>query len=141
MANISIGEAVDMSFNQFVDMIFKNPPQEPFTWNFSFINNLPNKDQQAQLLGYFIVTGAKNKYDKELANLTEREIGTIREYLLSIGFDIEYEQLKSVKKVRDYHPDNTPYDREIEYSEWKIQFKAADLALSRIHSHNGVAGQ
>lgn len=128
-------EGVDMGFDGFVKMVFNNPVQEPFSFIFSFPEDLTPL-QRSEALGFFIVTGAKMKYNKQLAELTEKEITNLRDYLLSIGFDIDYKLNVKTKQVTDYREDNTPYQRDITFNHYDISFKVADMKLGRIHSHN-----
>lgn len=130
-------EHQDMTFDKFIDMVFKHPVQDPFSFDFSFIDQIPDKTQQNQLLGQFVVTGAKMLYDKQLAQLTESEIGVLKKYMLSIGFDVKYETKVQTKKVVDYHPDNTPYDREVSFNHLNIMFNHADRKLYNIHPNCG----
>src|SRR3989344_2196937 len=97
---------VDMNFKDFVSFVFGFPPQDAFSYDFSFIENIPSREQQAQLLGEFLVTGAKLKYNKALADLSDTERQVLRQYLLSIGFDVNYIVKPETKTVIDYTINN-----------------------------------
>lgn len=116
-------ETKDYDISEFVENIFKHEPLDPFA-----IENVILFEEGStliQFLGHFIVRGARILYNKELAHLSEDEIFKVRSYLLSIGWDVEYEMVKESKSVKDYHPDGTEYTKEIPVNNWKIQFKKA----------------
>jgi hypothetical protein len=113
----------DFRWNHFVEAIFNQPCQEPFSFNVEFINRIPDKNQLSQLLGYFISTGAKQIYSKELADLSAEEWECIRRYLLSIGWDVEYAVEQKTKKVVDYNPDGSKVKKDIPFNHINISFR------------------
>ena len=76
----------------------------------------------------FLVTGADIKFNKDLAMLTPEEIGVLRGYLLSIGYDADYSPVERRQTVLDYEPSGRPFLRYISYKEWQITFKVASMA-------------
>jgi hypothetical protein len=120
------GPFKDMNLDEFIDMIYSNECLDPFAYNFDVEME---QGSLVQFLGKFVVTGARKLYNKEIAHLTEIEVEKIRSYLLSIGWDVEYEMVCESKTVTDYKPDGTSFKRDIPLNNWKIQFKRADPKL------------
>ena len=120
-------EPRDYDISEFVENIFKHEPLDPFA--IENVIMMENGSTLTQVLGHFVVRGARILYNKELAHLSEAEIFKVRSYLLSIGWDVEYEIVKETKSVKDYNPDGTEFIREIPINNWKIQFKRADNSL------------
>src|SRR5579883_1671039 len=79
----------DFSWKDFVALIYKEDPKPSHTYAMQFLDEIPPKALK-QYLAYFIIYGAKTLYKKELAQLSEIEIGKLRQYLLSLGWNIEY---------------------------------------------------
>jgi len=100
-------------FSLLTEKVFSHEPLPPHSFSFSLMDEADPKIVP-QLLGNFLSTGAKMKFNKpELGLLTEREIEILREYLLSIGWDMEY----SVERI------NLPMG--LHKNHYKIQFKSA----------------
>jgi hypothetical protein len=79
----------DFDWNEFVDKLFTQPPCEPFTYAIEFLDTIDTHGL-TQLLGIMLINGVRNKYNKEIAQLSPNEIQNIREYYHSIGYDISY---------------------------------------------------
>ena len=119
----------DFVFKDFVQNIYDTEPLDPFSFRLEFLNNIKETNLR-QLLGYFIITGAKILYNKELAQLTSVEIGTLRRYLHSIGWDVSYEIETREEKLNETDPDKTTT---VNY--YKIDFFPANPALNK-HLNN-----
>ena len=100
--------------------IFSAPCLPPYSFRFDLDND---PEELRQLLSFFIVTGADIKFGKELAHLTQGELEVLREYMLSIGYDADYNLVQREKLVLDYEPDGRPFTKYISYGEWQITFK------------------
>jgi hypothetical protein len=79
----------DFNFDDFVEKLYNNPPQEPFSYTLEFLQEIP-KDHLQNYLGHILMTGAKQLYNTELACLSIEQIDYIRKYLHSIGWDADY---------------------------------------------------
>ena len=119
----------DFKFNDFVTCVFKNKPQDPFSMRLQFLDELKPENLR-QLLAYFIMTGAKNLYNKELAQLSEDEIGNLRKYLYSIGWDVSYEV-----ETRQQNLSETSPEKQTPVNYFKIDFFPADPTLNK-HADN-----
>jgi hypothetical protein len=95
---------------------------------FSFFIDFPGSDPTG-ILGEMLISGARRKYGRQLSHLSDSEIGTLREYLLSIGWDADYHLVSLYKEAVDYHPDGEPYVRQVKINNWQITFKPADQSL------------
>lgn len=115
---------ITSSYEQFIQSLFRSPPQPPFSFFIDFADNQANS-----LLGSLLMTGAQIRYNKQLNELTESEISKIREYLLSIGWDAEYHLATLHKEVLDYHCTGTPFIRNLKINNWQITFQTADQSL------------
>lgn len=106
-------------FSEFVERIYDNEALPPFSYRFQFADP---KDfpKLGRLLGHFILRGSKILFDKEPAKLSLIQIGKLREYLLSIGYDCDYSA-----------PD---IDEQNGKTHYHIQFKFADPALKVNHN-------
>jgi hypothetical protein len=118
---------------QFIAMLFKSPSQPPFSFHIDFGSQSPDDG----LLLSILVYGAEARYSKQLHELSPAELQTLREYMLSIGWDADYNMIKDDKEVVDYHPDGRAYVRVLKLNTWQITFKPADPSLSL---NGGAAG-
>lgn len=94
------GPYVELSFPDFVRSLFSSPPQDPYSFCMQFIDEMP-REMLPQCLGHIIMVGAKNLYDKELAHLTPDEIFALRQYLWSIGWDVDMDEDLSVEPLEN----------------------------------------
>ena len=92
------------------------------------------------LLSSVLLTGASIKYNKPLHELSEHELYTLREYLLSIGWDADYHLARITREVLDYYPNGKPYVKLLSLNNWQITFKLADRALNRYDDHVSYNG-
>ena len=115
----------DFKFKDFVTAIYKMDPQDPFSLRLQFLDEI-NKEDLRQLLAYFVMTGAKTLYEKELAQLTPDEISNLRKYLHSIGWDVSYEVEKRMQKISEKDP-----NKETPVNYFKIDFFPADPTLDK----------
>jgi len=106
----------------FVVKLYKSPPQPPF----SFHLTLPVGIEIHEFLGYMVVYGAKEIYQRQLGELSPEEIQHLREYLLSIGWDVEY-TVESREQVFSAKDSGETVTRPVNY--YLIDFKPADRAL------------
>ena len=87
---------VDFDWNEFSENLFKQPPCDPFTFRMEFLDDL-KQPQVFQLLGQTLMTGARQLYNKQLADITEQELDRIREYFKSLGLDVEANLTQSIQ--------------------------------------------
>ena len=121
MSLTEITEGID----QFAHTLFSTSSQPPFSFHLDF-SSVPEPNV---VLGSMLITGAQIRYGKELGALTEREIGSLREYLQSIGWDADYHMASSFKEVVDYRLNGEPFIHNIKIKDWQITFKQADPSL------------
>jgi hypothetical protein len=81
---------LDFNWSDFVEKLFTNPPMDPFTLRMEMLDNVDQR-KLSQMLGYMLITGAKMKYNKEIAHLLPQEIDTLQKYYRSIGFQVTHE--------------------------------------------------
>lgn len=112
-----------MNITEFTEHLFGNSPLPPFSYFMQLDGNYEH------VLGNMLIKGAKIIYGKQLCELSDVEIGNLRQYLLSMGWDADYNMVELFKSVLDYHPDGTPYIAKIVINNWQVTFKAADPAL------------
>ena len=115
----------DFKFKDFVTAIYKMEPQDPFSLRLQFLDEIKKEDLR-QLLAYFIMTGAKTLYGKELSELTPKEMKNLRSYLHSIGWDVKYEIEKRMQKISEKDP-----NKETPVNYFKIDFFPANPALDK----------
>lgn len=96
--------SMDFNFGDFVERIYQMPPQPAFSFHMEFLDTI-DAEQLRKLLAHFVMTGAKRKYNKDLAALTPNEIDHLREYLLSIGFKVEFKVESRMQKLDTKNPD------------------------------------
>jgi hypothetical protein len=87
----------DFGWDDFVEMLFSRPPEEPFAYQMKFLDEL-NKQQLTGLLGRSLINGVKLKYNKELAQMTPNEIDEIQKYYHSIGYEVQY-RIEKIQKL------------------------------------------
>ncbi|GAJ15048.1 unnamed protein product [marine sediment metagenome] len=117
--------SIDFKFNDFVDAIYKQEPGEPFAYRLEFLDQI-DKEELRKLLAYFVITGAKTKYEKELAQLSPDEIKYLRQYLISIGYNVKFEVQQKMQKL---DPKNPQKETAVNY--FMIDFFSADPALDK----------
>jgi len=113
----------DTSPTSFIQEIFKTAPKEPF----SFYLTLPEEVQIRDFLANFIVSGADSLYHCQLADLTPDQIEHLRQYLLSIGWDVEYQVESRQQSFPKNNNQSETVTRQVNY--YLIDFKPADPAL------------
>jgi len=121
-----------------IDNIFNDIPKPPMSLRFEFATESTETThaQVQQMLGHFLVTGAKKLYNKELFAIDDDEFNMIRKYLHSIGFDAQKKKVVIEKVVTDYHPNGAPFERTITVNKWEYEFtnklpQEAMLALQK----------
>ena len=111
------GNYGDFDWNEFVESLFKTAPQDPFSFTMSFLDQI-DELKLSTLLGNMLITGAKNKYGKEIAQLDQNEIDELQKYYHSIGYMVKYEiettekfvsELKKTVPVNLFKIDFLPY--------------------------------
>ena len=125
---------LDIDIDDFILGMFRTSSMPPFSFRFNFMQSM-TEVTLSSFLSYVLLTGASTRYNKQLHELTENEIGRLREYLLSFGWDADYHMVTLQNEVLDYHPDGLPYIRFLKLNNWQITFKVADPALNRINDH------
>lgn len=111
----------EFTFEDLMKGIFSNPVQPPLSLRLEFID-IMTLQQAQQLLGQFIVFGARKLYNKALHEVTEDEMKQLRRYLNSIGYDVESKKVVIEKVVTDYRPDGTSFERVIPVNKWEYTF-------------------
>lgn len=111
MDNIAPGSFMDFNFDEFVERVYQMPPQPAFSFHMEFLDTI-DKEELRKLLAYFVMTGAKRKYNKELSALTPNEIDHLREYLMSIGFKVDF---KVESKMQKLDPKNPTKETKVNY--------------------------
>jgi hypothetical protein len=114
-------------------MLFSNPPLPPFSMFADFSEATP--DQVTQFYSQIVMYGAKAMYDKGLHELSPSQIETLREYLLSMGCDVEYNLNEDKKIVLEYTEEGERVSRSIKTNHYQLVFKPADPALNKIEAH------
>ena len=107
----------DFDWGEFIDFLFSQPPQEPFTFTMSFLDTI-DKNTLPQLLGQLLIRGTKIKYNKEICNLLPQEIAEMKNYFHSIGYDVSYNIISEQRQiegrlvpVNDFQISFFPYPR------------------------------
>ena len=103
-----------MDYN-FIEQIFSNEPCPPCSFEIL-------SDRPADALGEILKFGAKFKYGKSLEMLNSDEMSKMRDYIRSIGFDVNYVTETKYKTVVDYTELGDPYIRRIPWNLQKITF-------------------
>lgn len=117
---------------EFMKNVFTQSPMPPFSYKFDMSN--ATERECTLFLQNFLVSGADLLYSKNLNDLSERQIGTLRDYLLSVGYDADYELVNDHKIVKNYHPDGSPFLHKVRSTRTNITFKLADPRLNRYSS-------
>ena len=112
---------VDFDWLEFIENLFKTPPKDPFTYRIEFLDCLDPK-QVPEHLGNMFVRGAKQKYNKEIADLTPDELSVIHKYFHSIGKDFEYR----VRMENKYVP---ALGKIVQVNGFMIDFKPCSILL------------
>lgn len=100
--NASIVET-DFNFDEFVEKIYQEAPKPAFTYHMEFLEVI-SADELRKLLAYFVMTGAKRIYNKELSELLPNEIEHLREYLISIGYKVEFKVESRMQRIDPKNP-------------------------------------
>ena len=127
-------EETELDLTGFMRSVFNKSAMPPF----SFRVNLSQASyaDKNNFLQSFILTGCNSLFDGEqLHNLTDRQIKKLREYLLSIGYDVDYNNINENKIVKVYNKDGSPYLKKLTDMRLNITFKDADPALNTYNSH------
>jgi HJR/Mrr/RecB family endonuclease len=103
----------DGDWNEFTEKLFSQPPQDPFSYTVSFLDQVDSK-KVSELLGYMLIQGVRLRYSKEIAYLTPTEIEEVKNYYHSFGYDITYQverktQLETDVPLNIFHIDFRPY--------------------------------
>jgi len=81
---------MDFDWKDFVEKLFADPPKDPFTFTMEFLRTIDERTL-SELLGYMLITGAKHKYNKDIAQLIPQEIDELQKYYYSIGYKAQYQ--------------------------------------------------
>lgn len=123
---------LQLDLTGFINNIFRNTAMPPFSYRLELdggpaaLNNF---------LQSFVLKGCEELFQTDLHNLTDSQVKELREYLLSIGYDADYDPITETKLVKIYHPDGTPGLKELKINRFNITFKPADNSLDNYNSH------
>lgn len=117
----------ELDWPQFVEKIFNEEPKDPFTYRIELVDGV-DTEKTVRMLGYFVMTGCKQLYDCELANLGLQEIGVMQSYLRSIGWDVEY-TVEEEQGTLVEPDDGSDLTQNALVSHYKISFKPCSLSL------------
>lgn len=103
----------DGDWVEFTENLFSQPPQEPFSFAISFLDQVDPK-QVTQLLGQMLIQGVRRRYHKEIAQLTPTEVEEVKNYYRSFGYDISYQIERKIQPhtsvpINLFHIDFQPY--------------------------------
>lgn len=113
---------LNCSVDQFITGLFRSEPMPPYSFRLEF-----EEGRVESTLAGILVTGASLRYGKKIDELSEREIGTMKQYLQSLGWDADYNLAVLNKEVLDYYPTGKPFIRLLKLNNWQITFKRAEL--------------
>lgn len=113
---------MDFDWNVFVERLFQKPPLNPFDLRMEFLEEI-DKKKLTELLANMLITGAKIKYEKQLAELDESEIDELQKYFRSLGFEVEYE----IKTTTKYFSDK---QKTLPVNYFNIDFKPCSQLLN-----------
>lgn len=123
-------DSVECDWNEFLQKLFNQSPQDPFTFTLQFIDQL-DPQKLPQFLGHMLITGAQILYDKEIAQLDPHEIDHLQKYYRSIGYEVEYQiktdtqylpQLNQKLPVNFFQIDFKPCSQKYNYYNKPTQF-------------------
>ena len=109
----------DFNWEDFVEQLFRQPPRDPFTYTISFLDSI-NEKKLTELLGNMLMKGVRQKYNKEISQLSPQEIDEIQRYYHSIGYEVKYNierrnqlitELNIVVPVNFFNIDFIPYSQ------------------------------
>jgi len=124
---------MELELNSFIDSVFHNEPMPPFSFRFELSSADPN--MLNNFLQSFVLKGCDELFNTELHSLSKRQVGKLREYLLSIGYDVDYDNKEETKLVKIYNSDGSPALKSISSSRFNVTFKSANPALNSYNSH------
>ena len=124
---------LDLSFAGFTTSLFNKSSMPPFSFRLALEDMTPETFKDT--MSAFLVTGANIKYGKLLHELSEKELGILRNYLLSIGYDVDYNLVVRTKKVLEYRENGTPFFKVLKFNEWQVTYKVANQALNEYNTH------
>jgi len=128
-------EETELDINACINNIFNTSPMPPFSFRLGITPGTVK--EQNNFLELFVMTGCEKLFNNtQLHNLSEKQIILLREYLLSIGYDADYNTLKEKKIVKVYTIKGIPYLRSLENSRLNITFKIGNPSLNKYNSHN-----
>jgi hypothetical protein len=123
--------------NSFIRQIFTAPAAPPFNYNL-VLDTTNDGNPVDALFGFlqaFVIIGSDILFGTtDLHSLTDSQASRIREYLLSIGYDADYEVIKESKIVKVYHTDGRPYLRRLNRNRLNMTFKVAKRSFDRIET-------
>jgi len=75
-----------------MEHIFREPPQRPYTYNFTYIKPGANSTDLFETIKNLLFMGLKTRCNKNsVAEVTEEDIKIIAEYMMSIGIKMHYQ--------------------------------------------------
>lgn len=89
-------EYKDFYFKDFVSEIYKIKPQDPFSLRLEFLDQI-DEAQLRNHLAYFLISGAKILFNKDLSQINKNEIDKLQEYFHSIGWDFKLDIIRETR--------------------------------------------
>jgi hypothetical protein len=115
----------DFNWNDFVTVLFKQPPQSQNTFRLEALQELSHAEL-SKMLGELLIHGAQVMYSKQLAELAPDEIDELKKYLASVGFTVEF----NVTSSEEFSP---AYGRKVPVNRFQIQFIPLPEAMKFCH--------
>ena len=114
--------------SSFMTSLFANTVQPPFSFFFQLDGG--DSGDLTRMVSTVLTTGSDLRYGKQFHELSETERRVMRGYLLSLGWDYDYNTVILTKEVLDYHPDGVPYVHKLKINNRQLTFKSADRMLA-----------
>ena len=121
---------VDIDFERLTERIFNEPPADPFTYRLEFLTELDENGLRKEL-GKMLMRGCKQKYNKEIAQLDEKEIEEMQKYYRSIGYEVDYAIGTQIRYVPELKKTVPELKKTVPVNLFQINFKPCYQALNK----------
>lgn len=126
---------MELDLGQFIVGLFNNPPMPPFSFRLEL--DAANPAMFNNFMQSLVLHGCEVLFDgKQLHTLSEEQVGKLREYLLSVGYDADYDNVVEEKIVKVYDKSGSPGLKKLSSTRLNVTFKAANPALNNYNSHH-----